>query len=577
MIDSPLDQKIITLTKIIVIAITIICFRLLYLQIHLASYFFSKSQKNFLRTDNIASPRGNIIDCTGELLATNRPLINIYWHGTGKGSLSNYQLQLIDNIKNLLGIRFDNQLMMNIKHAEKRRGEILLASDISFELLSKISEQCAQHPNIYAEKKFERYYPHGPLASHILGYLSTIDFESMGKMGIESIFDSSLKGSRGTLITTINSLGIRLEQKELSPALSGQTIETTLDTQLQKIAESVFLPDQVGTLILMDPACGDIKALVSKPSFDPALFLKPLNGTQWRELQDKQPFLNRAFNACYPPASIFKLISLAAALEEGIVTNETEVVCKGYVSFGSRKYGCRLRHGGHGRLDIQESIAKSCNTLFYIIGKHIDIDVLTDYAKRFGLGEKTGLIFQEKRGLMPTRSWRRKVYGEPWWPGDTLQATIGQTYLLVTPIQIAGMISSIFTGYVASPRITMQETIKRRPLQISTATRNILQEAMHAVVMEGTSRDLRPFAQKGFKLYAKTGTGQTSHLSKRNLGGKHLEHAWAAVHFKYKNEQPLTIIVLIEHAGSSYYARGCTRRFLSGYRKLKEQTEKVNL
>ena len=552
----------------------IIATRLLYMQIIHGHFFWHRSQKNYQGSEKIVSLRGEIVDHNGILLATNRPVIDIYWQGTGYRSLQNKHLEVLASLENICQTIFPEEKRETLRHAERRRQKLKLYNDLSLEQLGKISELWNDHPNIDIEKSSQRFYPYGNIASHILGYLTSIDNEYQGKMGIENIFDRSLKGTHGTLETIKNSLGITLKHREILPPKPGDRIQTTLDLSFQQLADEAFYPDMTGTLILMDPYQGDIKAIVSRPTFDPNIFNKPISLDTWQQLQEQRPFINRAFNACYPPASIFKLVSLSAAIETGLITQETKTDCRGTITFG-RKYGCGRRYGGHGNVNIMETVAHSCNILFYRIGKKIDIDVLMNYAHRFGLGEKTGIILDEKTGLMPTRTWKKAMYGEPWWPGDTLQATIGQTYLLVTPIQISRMISSIFTGYLVTPRLVANEPpTPRVRLRIKNSTRNLLQEAMKAVVSQGTGKDLFPLTKKGFTLYAKTGTGQTSNREKRSLGGKHLEHAWSAVYFSYKNKPPLTLIVLIEHVGGSGEARGCVKRFLTKLAKHYDEQKK---
>lgn len=566
---SNLDRKTSRISHVLIASIGIIFTRLLYLQVHLGNYLWNKSRYNFTRVEKVLSPRGNIVDINGTLLATNRPVINLIWKGTGNRAFSSTQQKLIDYISSWEHLNIDaEKLSSSIKKTEKLKRELTIARDLDMQQLAELLELYPDNANISLEHTFERLYPYRTIASHIVGYLGFLDADTIGKMGLENKFNDTLKGEHGHIVSTVNSLGSRLGKQHVKQPCIGQTIRTTIDLTLQKIAENVFSPEQSGCLILIDQDDGAIKALVSRPHFDPSLFLKPISFDDWRELQEKRPFLNRAFSACYPPASLFKLVTLAAALETNLITPDTLTICKGSIRFGNSTIRCARRYGGHGILNVKESVAQSCNILFFEIGKRINIDVLTDYANRFGLGKKTGILFSEKSGLMPTRSWKEQILGESWWPGETLQAAIGQSYLLTTPIQCARMIGSIFTGYLVRPRIVLAEPIEKTPLNIHPQTRAFLQESMAAVVMEGTGKILRPLTYQDFSLYNKTGTAQTSHLSKRKQGDQYLEHAWAATYFQYKDQHPLTLIVLIEHAGRSRPAQICIKKFLLEYKKI---------
>jgi penicillin-binding protein 2 len=275
------------------------------------------------------------------------------------------------------------------------------------------------------------------------------------------------------------------------------------------------------------------------------------------------PLLNRATFSTYPPASIFKLVTFAMGLEEHLITPGTEINCLGYLKFAERKYFC-MRHWGHGKLPLLDALAYSCNIPCYLLAKKIKIDLLADYAKRFGLGIAPGSLFPEKTGLIPTASWKKEIKGESWWPGETLSACVGQSFLLTSPLQIARMIGSIFTGFLVRPRILLSEQIDKEALPLSSATRLFLQQAMRAVISEGTGKLL--IKLKDFQLAAKTGTAQTSNLRLEKFTREQLEHAWVAVHFKYKDQKPLVVVCIIEHAGSSRLALIAVEKFLLSYR-----------
>ena len=540
--------------------------RLFYLQINLSTYFSQQSTKNFLRTEKTYSPRGNIRDCNGLLLATNRPVTSLYWQGTGNRKISDTQQCILQQLEDILAksLISDQETLHHIMQAERLYKKIPLARDISFEQLSKIEEQLSNQTNLTITTHFKRYYPYKSYACHILGYLGfSMNIVPYGKMGLEKLFEDLLKGEDGAISKTINSVGKNLAETKIKESLAGTDIQLTLNIWLQRICERVFPKSAAGTLILLNPANGALISVVSRPSFDPDIFLHPISYQEWQTLQEKKPFLNRAFNANYPPGSIFKLVTVCAALEHGYISTDSTINCKGFTYFGKRKYWCN-RHYGHGEITLEQSLAKSCNPLFFEIGKKIDIDLLADYAYRFGLGKKTNIIFPEQQGLVPTHKWKKEVKGEPWWPGETLSVSIGQSFLLTTPIQIAVMISSILTGYKVKPRILSTEPIEKQPLMIKPEVCKFLKKSMKQVVTKGTGRHISQV--KDIKVYAKTSTAQTSSISKRHLGSQYLEHGWFVAYFKYKNNEPLTLVVLVEHAGSSQVATTIAKNFLFGYK-----------
>lgn len=569
-----INDKLIFIFKAVIILLLIILIRLFYLQIQLNDKLFLLGKRNFTRLSKVSSPRGNITDFNGHLLATNRQVINIYWRGSGNKLFNNEQLELINNLQIINNFEFTKEDLSKIKTTERYSRSILLFKDIPFEKLSQILEKASTSNNLEIETKFKRFYPQKALASHIIGYLSQIDEETIGKMGLEKIFEDNLKGQPGQTQNTINSLGKNLKKEEITSPESGKTIRTTLDIHLQKIAEEIFPPDCKGALILMDPRNGALRALLSRPNFDSSTFLKQLSLHDWKEFQENQPFLNRAFNACYPPASLFKLVTVAAALDSGLIKRESNWTCIGHTTYCGRKYHCNKLEG-HGFLTTLEAVGLSCNPFFYEIAKHIEIDTLAGYANRFGLGQKTDVLFSEKEGLIPTSNWKRKTLKERWWRGETLSAVIGQSYLLVTPIQIARMISGIFEGYLIKPRILEEQPIEKSELNIKPDVLEFLKQAMRIAATIGTAQ--RVGRIRDITAYAKTGTAQTISFETQGDSTEKLEHAWFAGNVAYKNEPALTLVILIEKAGHSRISTEVAKQFLLRYKKLMSDLEKAKL
>lgn len=566
------DQRLVIAALLFLCCVGIIIGRLCYLQIAHREQFLDLSIRNFTRFTHVPYPRGNIVDRHGHLLATNRPMANVIWVGSGKSSFTSEQLQAIAQLENILGISLQEKLK-NIAFTERLQREIELARDIPFEQVTKIAELFAGNTNIKLEHHFERYYPQGSLASHVVGYLGKYDIEAIGKAGLEKRLNEQLKGSNALERRTIDSVGRALEAQRVKDGAAGTTIITTLDFHLQQAAEEVFGPEFKGTFILMNPENGAVRVFLSRPNFDPSIFLRPIDATTWQELQQTQPFINRALGASYPPASLFKLITLSVAFDNGIINASSKFFCPGHVSFCGRKYRCAKKEG-HGWLDVEESLAKSCNVMFFEIGKRISIDTLASYAERFGLGRETGVIFEEKTGLVPSTSWKLRTKGERWWPGETLSAAIGQSYWLVTPLQMARMYSAIFQGYLVRPRLLEEEPIDIETLAVRPETRAFLKKTMKAVVQSGTAAQLGR-VHKTIEAYFKTGTAQVSTLELREADKKYLEHGWLVGTFKYKDYEPLTLVILLENVGSSSIARGVAQKFLSKYKRIVDSSPEL--
>ena len=562
---QPLHVRITRIIIAFILIIFLILARLFYLQITRSQHYLSQGEKNFLRTQTTRSARGNILDCKGTLLVTNRPITNLCWNGSGNRTITTEQTAMLNQIERIIGspIATDQQLYSKIGFAEKRCQQVQIAQDISHEQLSQLKELFPESNNLGLIEDFQRYYPYGPYASHILGYLGrTATVPLYGQTGLEKKCDALLQGQDGILEKTINSFGKNISIKELQAATSGQDIHTTLDLDLQHIAEEVFPIQYSGAMLIMDPESGAIRAAVSRPSFDPALFLKPISHSRWQQLQTNNPFLNRALNL-YPPGSIFKLVTVSAALESELLDPKKRWQCDGYVNFSGRKYWCHHRWG-HGKLNTIQAVAQSCNVLFYEIGKRIDIDLLAQYAHTFGLGKPTGIIFPERTVIVPSREWKLNTKGELWCRGETLSVTIGQSFLLASPLQIARMVSSIFTGHLVKPRILQEESIEWEPLLLQQKTLDFLKRSMKFVVQRGTGKRVDIV---DMEVYAKTSTAQTADFSKRKLGASFLEHAWFVAHVQYGNQKPLVFVILVENAGSSKVAALIAKQFLITYKR----------
>lgn len=554
------------LIAVLIVAVTLGCVlagRLFILQIRHAEYFSERASRMCVRTHILAAPRAAIVDCNGELFAANVPRYDVYWNGSGIHATSNTREVIVRIARELKSI--DNREIapvneLRILRAEAAGRRICIARNIAHDRLARLCELtqgCLQYEIVV---NCARVYPQGTCAAHLIGYLGGAQGSS-ARSGIEKWCDAALCGTVGLMEYVTAAAGRRVHSCIVQPSIEGKTLHLTIDAQLQRTAEALFTQGQAGALVVFDPHNGAIKALVSYPSFDPHWFAGPISEKTWSDIMNgNAPLMNRALHATYPPASLFKLVTFSAGLEAGVISCDATTCCDGYMSFGGRRFYC-IRRWGHGNVHYRKALAVSCNIPCYEIARKLTVDMLAEYAMRFGLGSAAGCILADASGLIPTSGWKRSAKGENWWPGETLSASIGQSYMLVTPLQIARMIGAIASGYLMHPRILRDEPVEQVPLAISPSTRQFLCDGMRDSALWGTARALRGIPE--CMVYAKTGTAQLESLKDTCTYAP--EHGWLGCFFSAHGAPPLVLVVLVERAGSARPAIAIAREFISWY------------
>jgi len=310
--------------------------------------------------------------------------------------------------------------------------------------------------------------------------------------------------------------------------------------------------DKAGSLVALKVDTGEVLALESLPSFDPNLFTHGISSEDWKQLiEDKhKPMMNRALQSQYPPGSTFKIVMAVAGLEEGVITPDTKVNCTGGISYGKWTFGC-WRHGGHGVVDLHKAIRESCDVYFYEVGKRLGIDRIHKYALGLGLGGPTGLGLQKERtGLIPSTEWKRATRGQDWYLGETFNASIGQGYVAVTPIQLALMTAAVSNGgSVLQPTLIKdpKEIHTRSKMDLNPETLQLLLDGLSAVVNEdgGTARVA---ASTLVKIGGKSGTAQVVGKKKGLTGEQFMDHAWF-VAVAPVDKPEIALSVFVEHGG----------------------------
>lgn len=441
-----------------------------------------------------------------------------------------------------------------------------VASGIHYETIAYIAERIQEFPGVTWHSKPIRSYVETGSISHILGYVGEITREELqilynegyevrttiGKAGVEKYYDQILRGQAGKQFRTVDVRGRNVtETVDEVPPVLGKNIVLTLDRDIQELCEKA-LGERIGSVLALKPATGEIVAMVSYPWYDPNQFYTNEGSEVYKNLSldPEFPFLNRTIQANYPPASMFKIVMTTAALEEEAIPIEKTIVCEGSIEFGDRVFHCHKKTG-HGPLSLYDGLAQSCNVFFWTLGRdYLGIEKIVDYSSRFGFGSLTGVDLPgEVKGFVPSPSWKESVYHTKWMGGDTLNISIGQGYLTVTPIQVANMVSLIVNeGVVYRPHVLKEirdpisgnilkkeEPVVLRSSTIRKSTYKNVQKAMRGVITEGTPKVV--VTTDAVELAGKTGTGQVGLADRWS--------SWFTAYGPYSAEDPEERIVLV--------------------------------
>lgn len=571
--NSDIQKRLTYLGYIVLVLIAIIVLRLWFLQVIKGNYYRELSENNRMRTVKVSPPRGIIFDREGVPLVENIPSfdISLILEDIPQGG------DTIRRIAGLLGIREEDiRRKINVGRRKEPFHPIKIKENVDWEEVAKVEARRIDMPGVFIEVEVTRNYLYGDLGSHIIGYLGRITAEQaeieeysnfprgslVGQWGIEKSFDKVLKGIPGERIIEVDALGREVRVLGERESIPGDDLYLTVDLRTQKIAEEV-LGKEAGAIVAIDPRNGEILALSSRPSPDPNMFSTGIQKKDWIQLINDPlyPLMNRAIQSQVPPGSIFKIVMAAAGLETGKISPTTEVNCQGFMRFGNRDFRC-WRSGGHGRISLHRAIVESCDVYFYELGKRLGIDLISDYAGAFGLGKVTGVpLPSEKAGIVPSTEWKNKTYRKPWFPGETITVSIGQGYLLVTPIQMAQVVAAVANnGTIYKPQVVKRINgkdgyIDFRPeetrIKINNGTMKFLRDGMAGVVEEagGTGGSARSGITR---IGGKTGTAQVIGMKERvkseSLPKKYRDHAWF-IAFAPVEEARIAVASFVEHGG----------------------------
>jgi len=432
---------------------------------------------------------------------------------------------------------------------------ITIARGISPAQATALAEYTNELPGVRLEAEAVRNYPNGDLAAHVIGYTGELTDQQLearrakgyrlgdvvGQMGAEAAFESTLHGAWGGQQVEVDSSGRIISILGDKPAITGQDIQLTIDLELQRAAEAA-LGTREGAIVAIDPRNGAVLAMASWPTYDPNIFTTRITEAQWQQLQGADhPFLNRSLQA-FPPASTFKIVTTAAAIESGQYSPSTVLPTYPYIQVGGIQFGDWNR-AGFGPLGFAGAMAMSSDTFFYQVAMRIGGPTLIEMTRRFGFGRKTGIELgaEESAGLVPDDAWKQEAIDTPWVIGDSINMSIGQGFLQATPLQVAGMFAiAANDGYKVTPHLLKDNEEHRNwkeSLELSDVTVDLLHQGLRRVITSGTASSLNvphlpPFA-------GKTGTAEAP---------PGLSHAWFGAYAPFENPE-VVIVAFAEHSG----------------------------
>ncbi len=542
--------------NIIVVCFAVLLARLWYLQIYHGKMFFNYSLENRLRKDVVRAPRGMIFSRNNILLTHNVPRFDAV--------ITPQYLEGDDETIPFLAKILEMPPESIVKTLKKYQGQakyipVIVKKNISRREVAIIETESSKLPGVSVETFISREYTDKDTGAHLLGYISEISQEKLprfrerdkydyklgdfiGQAGIEQQYDLDIRGADGYQFMEVDARG-RARRHVTSddlysgidnkPAEPGKNIRLTIDRDVQ-LAAYHAMEGKDGAAVALDIETGEVIALVSRPAFDPANFSTGLTSNYWGQLvmDEKRPLRDRTIQEHYNPGSTFKPLTAIAALEEGIVDENTKIVCTGGFRMGGRVFHCWKKEG-HGVVDVVKAVRESCDVYFYSIAMKMDIDILYKYATLFGMGQRSGIILpRETSGLIPNKEWKKKRTGIEWQKGETLSCVIGQSFVEITPLQLAMFYATMANeGKLWKPHVVKEvfsnqgQVLKRfepeliHQFKISRKTMDIIKQGLYDVVntQGGTASSLKG---SGLQMAAKTGTAQVIGMSADKIFNK---------------------------------------------------------
>lgn len=546
------------------------------LQVQNPDVYSEAAERNRIKSVPILAPRGKILDREGRVIVDNK---------------ASYSLLLNrDEIKaeHLPAIAEALQLDYGALTAKIRRmgnaPQIIIKDQLTRDEIAWIEshQDVDTYPEMQLIKSWRRLYPQDGFAAHAVGYVGEISESELdspqfidyhqgdiiGKDGLEKQYDQTLRGVDGQQRVLVDNMGRERQMEETQEAVPGKDLRTTLDLDLQAVAE-LSLEDKRGAVVALDPRNGEILAMVSRPSFDPNKFTGRISRADWNEIANDphKPLMNRAIQAQLAPGSTFKPIMAIAGLESGVIDDKTEFFCPGGAVFYGHYFACHLKHG-HGRIQLHRAIAQSCDVYFYNVANRLGIDRIAHYADLAGIGRKTGIdLPNETQGTMPSTTWKMRNFRQKWYAGETISVGIGQGAVTVSPLQILAALGGLGAGarWYKPHMVTGEAPVLLRQGNFNPENLQQVISGMYGVVNEwGTGHAAQ---LPDVKICGKTGTAQvaSSDLTKgAKLKSSLANNAWF-VGFGPMDSPEIAVVALFENGEESYNAVPIVRDVLKAY------------
>lgn len=559
--------------------------RMRYLGIDQSDAFSLLAEQNRVNIQLLPPARGLILDRNGKLIAGNEQTYRVVITREGAGDVD----LVLNRLSHLIPLTQED-LTRVLKDMAKNPAfvPIPVADRLSWEEFSSISLNAPALPGVTPDVGLSRLYPRDTDFAHVVGYVGPVsekDLEGIenpdallhipkfqiGKIGVEKWTEDVLRGSAGNRKIEVNHVGRIMRELERAEGQSGADLTLTLDADLQNFLQ-VRLGDQSAACVVMDVQNGDIIGAVSAPSFNPNLFVRGISNADYRALMDNdhRPLANKVAQGAYPPGSTFKIVTALAALADGQIDTDTTVSCPGYLDFGGRKFHC-WKSGGHGKVDLARALAESCDVFFYDVAQKVGIEKISEMGKTMGLGQRHDLPMSAiTEGILPTKEWKQARFKQDWRIGDTINASIGQGYVLASPLQLAVMTARVATGRLVVPRLVKAvdgvevAIAEALPLGMETSHLQTVRAGMDQVVngQHGTSYAAR-IDNVAMLMAGKSGTSQVRNISaaERETGvvdnvdrpWKDRDHA-LFVAYAPADAPRYAVAVVVEHGGGGSLA-----------------------
>jgi penicillin-binding protein 2 len=557
-------RRVLVLAGVAAVAFVGLLGQLWYLQVLEGGKLQEMSERNRIRVRPVAAPRGILFDRNGLALVDNRPAFTL--------SLIPREIDDRDTVMARLSVLLKIP-MRELEEALERVPPdsfrpVRVRRGLTLEEVTKVEERKLELPGVVVEVEPERVYPTSTFAAHLLGYVREVSDDQMkqgryrrgdmiGQSGLERLLDEYLRGRDGGERIEVDALGRPVQVMRREEPDPGAQVITTVDRRIQEAAERAMV-GRSGAVIVMDPRNGDVLAMTSSPAFELDRLTGNLDKEEWlKVIRDPlTPLMNRALQSQYAPGSVFKVVVAAAGLQEGSLTPMDRMYCNGEFHLGNWTFK-DWKEGGHGHVDTRTALIHSCNIFFYQAGLKVGPAAIARYSEAFGLGSPSGIdLGGEKAGLVPFLDGRRRIDGRKWQAGDTVNMSIGQGQVLVTPMQVARMMSAVANGGVLwRPRLVQRVERVDGSLAYSSSSKMtgrvdlspivwaFLRQALSGVVNEGGTGGAARIP--GVEVAGKTGTAQSVNKSDSAKGQ---DHAWFAS-FAPAQDPEVVVVVLVERGG----------------------------